>query len=182
MNKDLISIRKITLSALFVAIGWILPFLTGQIPEVGNMLLPMHIPVMLAGFILGPFYGLLIGILTPITRTLIFGMPPLYPQSISMMIELGTYGFVCGFLYKLFKEKTKLSVYPRTLITLIISMILGRCMWGIARSLSGILDSSLSFTWIMFMSGAFITAWPGIIIQILIIPPIVVALDKAKKI
>ena len=72
------------LAAIFLVFGWILPLVTGRIPEIGNMLCPMHIPVMLCGFILGPWYGLIIGFITPLTRGFIFGMPTFYPTGISM--------------------------------------------------------------------------------------------------
>ena len=99
MTKYQLQLVKICLAALFLALGWLMPFLTGQIPEFGNMLLPMHIPVMICGFVLGPVYGALIGFITPLTRSLIFGMPPILPTGLAMCFELMTYGFIwCWFL------------------------------------------------------------------------------------
>ena len=69
------STKKLTLAALFLALGLILPFFTGQIQEIGNKLLPMHLPVMLCGMICGWKYGLLIGFLTPLLRSFVSSMP-----------------------------------------------------------------------------------------------------------
>ncbi len=82
----------------------VLPFLTGQIPEIGSMLSPMHIPVLICGIICGWKYGILVGAITPILRSVIFHMPPMYPTAISMAFELATYGFVSGLLFKIFNE------------------------------------------------------------------------------
>ena len=107
MTKYQLQLVKICLAALFLALGWLMPFLTGQIPEFGNMLLPMHIPVMICGFVLGPVYGALIGFITPLTRSLIFGMPPILPTGLAMCFELMTYGFICGAGFYLLNKYVK---------------------------------------------------------------------------
>ena len=81
--------RKLVLSAFFMALGIVLPFLTGQIQQIGNMLLPMHIPVMLCGFICGWQYGLAVGAVTPLLRSMMFGMPPMMPTAAAMAVEIG---------------------------------------------------------------------------------------------
>lgn len=173
---DYKSVRKLVLSAVFIALGIILPFLTGQIPSIGNKLLPMHIPVLIAGFVLGWKHGLIIGFIIPILRSILFGMPPMFPIAIAMAFELGTYGFITGFLYKLFPKKN-LYIY----ITLILSMIVGRIVWGAASFfLFGF--NGTAFTWEMFVAGGFINAVIGIIIQIIIIPIIIASLKKGKLI
>ena len=93
------STRKLTLSALFLALGLVLPLITGQIPQIGKMLLPMHIPVLLCGMVCGWPYGLAVGAVMPLLRGLLFGMPVLYPTGISMAFELAAYGAVIGLLY-----------------------------------------------------------------------------------
>ena len=103
--------QKLTLSAMFLAIGMVLPFFTGQIPKIGNMLLPMHIPVLLCGLICGWFYGLATGMILPILRSFIFGMPMLYPMAIAMAFELAAYGAIVGILYTRLEKKTTVSVY-----------------------------------------------------------------------
>ena len=102
MNKV---IFKISFSSICIALGIILPFLTGQIPEIGSMLLPMHIPVLICGFICGWKYGLLVGLITPLLRSVSFGMPPIYPTAIAMSFELAAYGFISGLLFKIVNKK-----------------------------------------------------------------------------
>lgn len=168
------NIKKMTLSAMFLALGLMLPFLTGQIPQVGNMLLPMHIPVLLCGLICGWQFGAAIGFMTPLLRSMIFGMPMLYPMAIGMAFELMTYGLVIGLVYGLSKWKCIFSLY-RAMIT---AMIAGRIVWGIAQIvLLGIRGNS--FTMQAFAAGALFNAIPGMIIQLTLIPAIMVALGKA---
>jgi len=165
-------VRNMVLAALALALCLMLPFLTGQIPEIGSALSPMHIPVLLCGFICGPVYGAIVGFIAPVLRNLIFGMPP-FPMNIPMAFELLTYGLISGIMYKLLPKKP-VSTY----IALIIAMLAGRVVWGIGRLiLAGVQGSS--FTMSMFMAGAFIDAVPGIICHIILIPIIVIALEKA---
>lgn len=172
-EKKKSNLLNLVLSAMFLALGLVLPFLTGQIKEIGSMLLPMHIPVMLCGLVCGPQYGLLIGAITPILRSSLFGMPVMFPSAISMAFELAAYGFVIGYLFKNAKWKCIKSLYR----CLIISMICGRAVWGIAQCiLLGIGDSG--FTLSMFLSGAILNAIPGIILQLVLIPAIMLILGK----
>lgn len=173
MNK---SIRKLVLAGLFLALGLILPFITGQIPSIGNMLLPMHIPVLLCGFICGWKYGLVVGFVVPLLRSALFTMPPMFPIAISMAFELATYGLVSGLLYHLLSENRL-----RVILSLIGAMIDGRIVWGIVSYfLFGLSDSQ--FTLEMFIAGAFINAIPGIIIQLILIPIIVSVLERVNLI
>ena len=168
------STLKIAYSAVCIALAMILPFLTGQIPQVGNALSPMHIPVFLCGFLCGWPYGIIVGLISPILRFFAFGMPPLMPKGLSMAFELATYGFVSGILYKKL-PKTTLNIY----ISLIVAMVAGRIVWGVARFvLAGI--SGTEFPFSAFIAGAVTTALPGIILHLIIIPLIVLALKKAK--
>ena len=160
--------RKLTLSAMFLTIGMILPFFTGQIPQVGNMLLPMHIPVLLCGFLCGGKYGLLVGFILPILRSACFGMPPMMPTAIAMAFELAAYGTISGLLY----EKTK-----NTIASLICAMIGGRIVWGIVSFILYQMMGNV-FTWQIFAAGAFLQAVPGIVVQIMLIPILVYALKK----
>ena len=179
MNKNSLTIKKMALAAIFLVFGWILPLVTGSIPEICNMLCPMHIPVMLCGFILGPWYGLIIGFITPLTRGFIFGMPTFYPTGISMAFELATYGLITGILYELLLKKSKIKHFVILYFILISSMLAGRIVWGIARVLCGLFDHHL-FTWRMFLMGGFVTAWPGIIIQLIVIPILLEVLFQTK--
>lgn len=175
-NKN---IFYITFSGILIAIGLVLPFVTGQIPEIGAMLCPMHIPVLICGFVCGWKYGLIVGIITPTLRSLIFGMPYLYPAAISMSFELATYGAISGVLFKISKNM-KVNLIVSVYIALILAMIGGRVIWGIVRFIMGVIDSSNVFSFKMFISGAFITAWPGIIIQLVLIPILIVSLSRTN--
>lgn len=168
------STRNLVLAGLFIAIGLILPFLTGQIPEIGNKLLPMHIPVLIAGFVLGWKYGLVVGLIVPVLRSALFTMPPMFPHAVAMSFELAAYGCLTGLLYDAFPKKTS-SIYA----TLILSMLGGRVVWGIV-SLILYGFGETAFTWQMFVAGGFVNAIPGIIIQIVIIPIIIMALEKSN--
>ena len=168
-------VKKISLSAMFFALGLILPFFTGQIPQIGSMLLPMHIPVFLCGFICGWKYGGVIGFLLPLMRYALFGMPPIYPTGIAMSFELATYGIVSGWLFNKGKWQCVIALYK----SMITAMIAGRIVWAVIEMvLLGIGEGGFTFT--MFLSGAIIQALPGIILQLILIPAIMVALDKAN--
>ncbi len=165
--------QKLVLSAMLLAAGLVLPFLTGQIPEIGKMLLPMHLPVMLCGLICGWQYGAGIGFVMPLLRSLLFGMPVIYPNAVAMAFELCAYGFTVGLLYAQMKKKTVLTVY----LSLIPAMLFGRIVWGIAEViLLGL--SGQSFAFAAFWAGAFATALPGIILQLILIPAIMLTLQK----
>lgn len=166
-------IKNLTLSAMFIAIGIVLPFFTGQIPQIGNMLLPMHIPVFLCGLICGWQYGAAVGFILPLMRSALFSMPPLFPNATAMAFELLTYGLVAGFLYSHSRWQCIIALYR----SIIIAMIAGRVVWGIAEIvLLGINGSA--FTWGAFMAGAFLNAIPGIIVQLILIPAVMVALNR----
>ena len=168
------AVLKLVYAALCLALCMVLPFLTGQIPEIGNMLCPMHIPVLLAGFLCGPWWAMGVGFIAPALRYLLFGMPALLPAGIPMMFELLTYGLVVGLLYHLFPKKTA-YIY----VSLIGGMIAGRIIWGIAAIIVfGAM--SKTFTWAAFFAGAVVNAIPGIILQVILIPVLVLALQKAK--
>ena len=168
--------RDLILAALCLALAMLLPFLTGQIQTLGNMLCPMHIPVLLCAYICGYRWAAAVGFISPLLRYAIFGMPPIMPAGVSMAFELLTYGLVAGLLYEKLKKNT-LNIY----VSLIISMISVRVVWGIARLIiSGV--TGTEFTWQLFIGGAVLQAVPGIILHILLIPIIVMALRRAKLI
>ena len=169
------SVKNLTLTAMFLAIGIVLPFLTGQIQQIGSMLLPMHIPVFLCALICGWRYAVPMSFVLPLIRSLLFTMPPLYPVAISMAFELATYALVAGLLY----EKSRWQCLRALYRCMIIAMIAGRIVWGIAQTvLLGFGENS--FTLQAFISGALLNAIPGIILQLILIPAIMVALDRTK--
>ena len=167
MNK----IKKLVLSGMFLALGIVLPFLTGQIPQIGSMLLPMHIPVLLCGFICGWKYGLTVGFIVPLLRSMMFSMPPMM-TAIAMAFELATYGMMTGLLYKVLPGK-KVKVYT----SLILAMIAGRVVWGlVSLVIYGVTNES--FTWQIFIGGALLNAIPGIILQLIVVPVLVLVIKK----
>ena len=168
-----LQVRKLTYSALFLAIGMVLPFLTGQIPEIGSALSPMHIPVLLCGFIVGWPWGLAVGFIMPLLRSVIFGMPPMFPGAVAMAFELAVYGCLSGLLRAKLPRTT-----PMIYVTLIVSMVAGRIVWGVARLVLAGLSGS-SFAWAAFLAGAVTNAIPGIILHIVLIPILVMAMERA---
>ncbi len=166
---------NIALSAMFLALAFVMPFLTGQVPQIGSMLCPMHIPVILCGFICGAPWGLMVGLSAPLLRSLILGMPPFFPTAFSMSFELAAYGFLSGLLYRVL-PKNRINI-PASLV---IAMIAGRLVWGLVQFLCMGLDTT-KFGLSAFWAGAVVNALPGIIIQLVLIPVIIVILEKTKE-
>lgn len=165
-------IVKPVLAALFLALGMVLPMLTGQIKEIGDSLLPMHLPVMICGLVCGYKYGAAIGLMLPFLRSLTFSMPPIYPNAVWMALELATYGLVIGFIYMKL-SKSKISMY----IALITAMIAGRLVWGAAKAvLLGV--AGKSFTISAFIIGGFVDSLLGIVLQLVIVPPIAALINR----
>lgn len=166
------SVKKLTLSAVFMAAGLILPFFTGQIREIGSQLLPMHIPVMLCGMICGWEYGLIVGLITPLLRSFLFSMP-VFTSAVGMAFELAVYGAVIGILYRRLK-KSKIRIY----VSLLTAMLTGRIVWGIVSVIiHGV--TKTAFTWQMFIGTALLRAVPGILLQLTLIPILMLALEKS---
>ena len=166
--------QKMIFSAMFLALAFLMPFLTGQIPEFGSMLCPLHIPVLICGFICGWSWGLAVGFIAPLFRSVTLGMPPLFPTAVCMAFELAAYGAIVGLMYKLLPKK-KIYIY----CSLIIAMIVGRIVWGIAMFIC-LGASGGVFTFSAFIAEAFTNAIPGIIVQIVLIPIVVMLLNNPK--
>jgi thiamine transporter ThiT len=146
-SANSLKVRRLTYAAICLALALVLPFLTGQIPQIGAMLSPMHIPVLLCGFMCGWPWGLAVGFIAPLLRSVLFGMPALFPAAVAMAFELAVYGGMSGLLYRLLPRKPW-AVYA----ALIIAMIAGRVVWGAVRLvLAGL--SGTSFTWALFIAG-----------------------------
>ncbi len=171
-NDNLI---KLAVSSVFLALAYTLPFLTGQIQQIGNMLCPMHIPVLLCGFICGAPWGAFVGAAAPLLRSLTIGMPVLFPNAVAMAAELAVYGLMTGILHKVLPNK-KGYIY----ISLLLSMISGRLVWGFVQFiLLGFNTAKFPFS--AFIAGAFTNAVPGIILQIVLIPVLVMIIEKVNK-
>lgn len=166
--------KKLITAGVCLALCLVLPFLTGQIQAIGNKLLPMHLPVLLCGFLCGPFYGLLVGFVAPLLRNLLFHMPPLMPVGLAMAFELAAYGLLTGLLARRLPRKP-IHLYG----TLLCAMVGGRLVWGVVSFLLYQLLGN-PFTLQIFLAGAFFNAVPGILCQLILIPPILLALQKAR--
>lgn len=168
--------KKLVTAGVCLALCLVLPFFTGQIQAIGNKLLPMHLPVLLCGFLCGPVFGLTVGFLAPLLRNLLFGMPPLMPTGLAMAFELAAYGAFCGLLWQ--KLPSLKSKALRLYAALLGAMLGGRIVWGIAAFLINRIIKS-PFTLQIFLAGAFVNAIPGILCQLILIPPVVLALEKS---
>lgn len=168
MNKT----RKITLSALFLSLAIVLPFLTGQIPEFGKMLTPMHFPIIIGAYFIGPFYAMVIGFVAPLLRMLLFGLPP-FPISLLMALELATYGVVTGLLYKTLKS-TKINNIANIYISLFIAAIAGRIVYALGAV---VLLENASFIPVFLTT--FASSFIGIILQIVFIPILIIRFKKS---
>ena len=167
------AIKNLTLSAMFAGIGMVLPFFTGQIPQIGNMMLPMHLPVFLCGLICGWEWGAMVGFVLPVMRSVIFAQPVLYPMAVAMAFELMTYGAVAGYLYNRSKWQCIVALYR----SLIAAMLTGRAVWGVMEVILLGIEGN-TFTFEAFVAGAFLNSLPGIAIQLVFIPAVMVALDR----
>ena len=168
-----LQIRRLTYAALYLAIAMVLPFITGQIPEIGSALCPMHIPALLCGFMCGWPWGVAVGFIAPLLRSVVFYMPTMFPEAVAMAFELAVYGGMAGFLRQKMPRRK-----GDTYAVLLISMIAGRIVWGTVRVILAGLTGS-TFTWALFLAGAVTNAIPGIILQIVLIPILVVAMERA---
>ncbi len=171
MYNAKLDVRKLVASALFMALGLVLPFLTGSNPAIAKVLSPMHIPIFLCGMACGWKYGLAVGIITPLLRSFLFGMPALMPNAVGMAFELGTYGLVIGLTYAIFRKKGIVGIY----VSLIMAMLAGRIVWGLISPLTyGLAGDEFSFA--IFLAKGFTNQIPGTITTLIIVPLIMVAL------
>ncbi len=171
------NLKNLVLAAMLLALGLVLPFVTGQLKQIGHMLLPMHIPVLLCGLICGKYHGLAIGLIMPVIRSILFGRPAMFPDAVSMAFELATYGFVIGLLYSVARWRCVRMLYR----SLVISMLSGRLVWGVVQCfILGV--GANGFTFSAFLTRAFVNGIPGIAVQLVLIPAIMVALGRARMI
>lgn len=164
---------KTVYSAFFLSLALLLPLLTGQIKEIGKMLNLMHVAIFLCGMVCGSFYGALIGFIAPLLRAVTFGMPILFPNAVVMAFELGVYGFLSGLLYKLLYN-LKGGIY----ISLAVSMLVGRLVWGVVTLIVWSFMGD-AFTFALFIKGAFIDSFIGIIFHLILVPIIITILKRA---
>lgn len=171
-------IRKLTFSAMFLALALVLPFLTGQIPQIGSLLSPMHLPAFLCGLVCGPLWGAVVGFISPLLRTLLFTMPPMM-VAIPMAFELAVYGAVAGVLYQIFAKLWNRmgALYASIAIAMIAGRIINALVKAAVLGFSGSQEISLVMIFIELFTGT----WAGIVVQFLLIPPLTVVLEKFVK-
>lgn len=170
MKKN--SIQTLVIAAMLLALALLLPFLTGQIPTIGSMLSPMHLPVLLCGFLCGPLWGLAVGAVSAPLRFVLFGMPQA-PMCFFMAAEMAAYGLLAGLLYRIFPKKI-----PYLYASLLLAMIGGRLVYGAVSWITIAADGGV-YTLNAFLASTVVGAWPGILLQILLVPAIVLALKRA---
>jgi len=168
------NLHNMIFAALFLALAYVMPFLTGQIPEVGAALCPLHIPVLLCGFVCGWPWGLAVGFIAPLFRSLTLGVPSLFPKAVCMAFELAAYGAIVGLMHNVLPRK-KSSIY----VSLVAAMLVGRLVWGVAMLVCMGIHGD-TFTFAAFVAGAFTNAIPGIIVQLVLIPILVMLFDNPK--
>lgn len=170
--KRRFSTKDLVLTGVLLALGLVTPMAFHLFGGTGPVFLPMHIPVLIGGFVLPPFLALLLGMITPLVSSVLTGMPKIFPMGVIMVFELGIYGFVAS----LANRKLRLSSIP----SLTIAMIAGRVAAGIVVF---VLSSGfgVQMNAITFIKGAVVIGLPGIVIQIILIPSLVYAINKVNK-
>ncbi len=169
------ALEKITFSGVMLSLALLLPFLTAGNTSLGNMFLPMHLPIMFCGFVCGWKHGLVVGAAAPMLRMLLIGMPPIH-KAVPMAFELAVYGLLCGLLYKFLKKK----LYG-TYVSLGVAMVAGRIVHAtvkFALAKLAVFDKLNSFALGAYMTESVLQAWPGILLQIILIPVLVMVLKK----
>lgn len=174
-SRKSFEIRSVVYAAVCLALCMVLPLLTGSIPEIGKQFAPMHFPVLLCGFIAGPVWGTVVGGVAPLLRHLLFGVPYLYPDAIRMMVELGVYGLAAGLFYR-YLPKKPFGIY----VSLLSAQFFGRLAWGLMAYLISVFDQNNPFFIEMVMTATVSGSLIGIAIQLLLIPPVVYAMQKAR--
>lgn len=167
MNKKQL-IRLVT-AGFMLALGILLPQIFGRVEFLGSTFLPMHLPVLLCGAVCGGIYGGICGALVPLICTMIFGMPVLYPTAIAMAFELSAYGLLIALFYR----KLNWNIYP----SLLLAMLGGRVVNGLMNwLLLGLQGEAYSLS--IFFTACFAQGLPGIILQIVLVPILVLILQK----
>lgn len=161
--------KRLVIAGLLLAIGIILPMIFHATGIEETIFLPMHIPVLIGGFLLPPYLALLLGMLTPLLNSLIGGMSPLFPIVVIMILELGIYGLIASIMYR--------RLELPSIISLIISMIAGRVMAGLVVFILAAFFG-IQMDPMVFIIDEVTAGLPGIIIQLILIPSIIQGIVK----
>lgn len=173
MQTDVKQMKRLTVAALCLALCLVLPFLTANSVALGNMLSLMHIPVLLCGLTCSWPLGLLVGFLAPLLRCFLLGAPPVM-IALPMAFELAVYGLVAGLFYPRLRDK-KGGVY----LALIPALAAGRVAAAAVKFLMLGLGYLQGFTLTQFLQAYLVVQWPGILLQLTLIPLVLFALQKA---
>lgn len=169
-------VKKLTLTAMFLSLGIVLPMFFGQVPQIGSMLLPMHIPVFLCAFICGWKYSAPMSFILPLLRSVLFSRPNMYPEAISIAFELAVYALVAGLIFEAFSKKDLKAVY----VSMISAMVLGRVVRILVQmALLGL--KGTPFTFSAVFSSVVIVGLPGIILQLIAVPLILFTFKRNIK-
>lgn len=174
-NADMTNTKRLVLTAMSIALCVVLPAAFHSIPNGGQIMLPMHIPVLLCGMVCGGFYGVLCGLLGPLLSSVLTGMPAAAMLP-GMMTECAVYGLATGLLLR--RVRTG-RLYADLYLTLAISMLLGRILSGIAKAL---LFQAGRYSFAAWITASFVTGLPGIVLQLALLPSIVYYLMRAGMI
>ena len=177
MNNKFSNVKKTVTAAMCTAMCVVLPLMLHALPNAGSTLCPMHIPVLLCGFICGWSYGMLCGLAGPMLSSLVTGMPSMATLPV-MSSELMAYGAVTGIMMQLVRTKI---IYIDLYISLLSAMIAGRVLAGVMSALI-FLGSGVNYSMSLWAASYFITSLPGIIIHLTILPGIIFALEKSRLI
>jgi len=166
-------VKKLVFTAVCSALCLVLPLAFHTIPNAGSIFLPMHIPVLLCGLVCGWPFGFVCGLLGPFISSFT-GMPPAAVLP-SMMVECSVYGMVTGLMMQyIHTKKFTADLY----ISMTTAMFLGRVVAGLAKAWV-FTPGTAPFAWV---TTSLITGIPGICIQLIVMPPVIFALTKARLI
>ena len=175
MNRK--ELKKMIITAVLLALGMVLPLLLGQVKVLGQAISPLHIPVLICGLTCGWPWGLGLGIVLPVLRSAVFGMPPMVPTAVCMAVEMGVYGLLTGLMYPVLRKR--MGQFPAILVAMLIAMVAGRIAGGATQAvIMGIRGGSYTFE--AFVASYFVGTAVGAVLHLIIVPVVVIALEKAK--
>ncbi|MBE5796612.1 MAG: ECF transporter S component [Clostridiales bacterium] len=180
------TLYRMIITAVLLALGLVLPFLTGQLQTIGKLISPLHIPVLICGLTCGWLWGGVLGAVLPLLRMALFGMPA-FPMAMPMTFELCAYGVLTGLVYPwLCRRLCSGMGAPRPVVlvaSLALAMVAGRIVGGIAKALliaGGVIGSSAPFTFVAFVTAYFVDTAVAAAIHLVVVPAVVLALEKTR--
>lgn len=180
MNKGF-SIRNILLAMVFLALSIFLPKLCENVPGLESILLVAHIPIYLCGFVCGGPLGFAMGMVSPVLRSVIFGVPELYPDGVAFMFEYAFYGLLAGIFFDTFRCSMGNHRVAASYLALLVAMVGGRAVWGLVMLLIALFSPTVGFSWDAFVYGAFTGELAAIVLHIVIVPGLVAQMRPSRK-